>query len=538
MKEYILLILFLYILFFLGACGSSPVAITTNTMSGTRSSECVIKNEPCSSSIVLGEIAGKKKIIQSFVSDKEITMIDILFATYGRNNTKDIFFYLTDDPASGEYMVSQTVNASTLLNNNWQRFKFSPVKSKKGNKYFIIIESPDSNTGNAVTVWASSDDTLADGDLMIASQKTIEQDMYFRVFALSENNGIEYYIWNDLTEDHWNRKIYRSNYNNIAMSFGDMCIMSGFFYEHFWVYDVYKAYDYFCVPDDLLIAYNDNDHFWSRCYTLNWKTEHGLLDNNQKAYLTHTYTDGSGFNSLTPEILIEKTAMKPPPVDISVSHELYYKESYVPMKITVRNTYSETLRFIYFLQDGAWMTEQDLSIPQANVHQYWDDGECNYARLWTIDESSRNNKNNWVGMYNDSNGGMFAATYAPPESDGIRYHATWDDLKNVSLQSSNFENILQSQSIDWFLDCQLDGQQVIPDWYKFENLLYYVDTPNKNNLYDNYQWKWHGTAIDFGNLNPGEEKTQIIVKIMFTGYRDRQDMYGKIKYIISRIPSF
>ncbi len=250
------------------------------------------------------------------------------------------------------------------------------------------------------------------------------------------------------------------------------------------------------------------------------------------------YTDGSGFNSLTPEILIEKTAMEPPPVDISVSHELYYKESYVPMKITVRNTYSETLRFIYFLQDGAWMTDQDVSIAQTNVHQYWDDGECNYARLWTIDESNRNNKNNWVGMYNDSNGGIFAATYAPPEADGIRYHATWDDLKNVSLQSSNFENTLQTQAIDCLLDYQLDGQQIIQDWYKFENLLYYVDTPNENNLYDNYQWKWHGTAIDFGNLNPGEEKTQVIVKIMFTGYQNRQDMHEKVNNIINRIPSY
>jgi hypothetical protein len=48
----------------------------------------------------------------------------------------------------------------------------------------------------------------------------------------------------------------------------------------------------------------------------------------------------------------------------------------------------------------------------------------------------------------------------------------------------------------------------------------------------------HATVIDFGKIPPGEERVQIVVKIMFTGYRDREDMHEKVRRIINRIPRF
>jgi hypothetical protein len=214
----------------------------------------------------------------------------------------------------------------------------------------------------------------------------------------------------------------------------------------------------------------------------------------------------------------------PPKADIEITQEMNYVNNYIPMRIKIRNRYDRPLRYLYVFQDGAYMTQGEPN--QVDVHQYWDDGEHEYSRVWYIDDLNRSNRNNWVAMYNDRNGKMCAVTYAPPESKGMRYHATWNqtwDEINASL----------ARNVDPF-----GYQPIRPDWYKFENLLANVDALSFRSRYDNPTWKWHGTVIDFGVLQPDEEREQVIVKIMFTGYRDRADMHAKINEIIQEIPAF
>jgi hypothetical protein len=229
----------------------------------------------------------------------------------------------------------------------------------------------------------------------------------------------------------------------------------------------------------------------------------------------------------------EKARSKAPPATIRVRHEMYFEEQYVPMSISIKNDFPKPLRFLYVLQDGAYMTENDSS--QKNVHQYWDDGEYGFARRWTIDDKNRHNKNNWLGLYNDSNGGMFAGLYAPPESEGIRYFATWDAEKPLMPDRRKEKHVAYIDNYTF------EGGGVVywqDDWFRFEKLLSHVDTPNDKNAYDNPYGKIWTAVIDFGIIPPGGTRSQVIVKIMFTGYKDRKDMHQRIRLVIDRIPHF
>jgi hypothetical protein len=106
---------------------------------------------------------------------------------------------------------------------------------------------------------------------------------------------------------------------------------------------------------------------------------------------------------------------------------------------------------------------------------------------------------------------MFAGIYAPPESTGIVEHITW----NIFWMIGDFPSVKSMDNI-------LKG--------------IYGEPIRKGHENDN--GKFHGTIIDFDTVGPGEEKEQIIVKIMFTGYTNRTDMHNRINEIIERIPEY
>jgi hypothetical protein len=94
------------------------------------------------------------------------------------------------------------------------------VQSQRGTQYFIILESPDSTTKDSVTAWASSANPYPNGYLFQYDGST-NVDLAFRVFAVADGSGIEYYTWWNFTSDHWDRKIYRDKSTDISMTFGD-----------------------------------------------------------------------------------------------------------------------------------------------------------------------------------------------------------------------------------------------------------------------------------------------------------------------------
>lgn len=324
---------------------------------------------------------------------------------------------------------------------------------------------------------------------------------------------IEYLIW----PEYGNRSVLRSKSNNIAFTWGHEGLSQQFFYNNIFTYNLSNPEDYFCVPDDYIFAYGTNSSYRVKAVALNWSTDYRLINSGETAVINTVY-QGNGFqpfasveNADDGNITISNWTV--PPLDMTITHMMNYDESFVPMTITVKNKGSKPLRVIYVFQDGAWMTSFKYG-NQDGVYQYWPDGANEHPRLWNIADENRNRTDNWVGMYDDLDGGMFAGTYAPPQSDGVRFHATW-----VATTTGEWGAYIGSN----------------PSVFGMDNILLGINVPNDSISYNNAECKLHGTLIDFGVIDPGEEASQSIVKIMFTGYTDREDMRDRLDAIIQNI---
>ena len=319
-------------------------------------------------------------------------------------------------------------------------------------------------------------------------------------------------IYSQSLSELGNRSAYISEKNDISMTFNQPGIPEQYFYQNFFTSNPSEPEDYFCIPDDFILTYNQNYTFRVKATALNWTTVHNLSTNKDTAVLINSFSEKSGFNPYynnSSHYYGNVSSWQVPPLDIDIIHEMKYDENYVPMRIKVNNTFSEPMRIIYVFQDGAWMTSFDKG-NQENIHYYWDDGASNSPRIWFINKENRESKNNWVGMYDDNNGGMFAGVYSPPQSVGIVGHATW----NVFWMIGDSPNVLSMDNI-------------------FEGI---TGLPVKGHEHD--KGRFQGTIIDFGTVAPGEEREQIIIKIMFSGYSNRTEMRNRLQGIIERIPDY
>ena len=129
----------------------------------------------------VGEIWGQTALIQSFETDKVISQINIMFATYIRKNTKDFFLRLKESIDAEEDLVVKRINASNIEDNSFYRFAFDPPVKSKTNEYFIILESPESYPGDAVTCRASDDRAKKYGKLWF-NGKLLEKNIVFEVY--------------------------------------------------------------------------------------------------------------------------------------------------------------------------------------------------------------------------------------------------------------------------------------------------------------------------------------------------------------------
>lgn len=370
----------------------------------------------------------------------------------------------------------------------------------------LLVVQTTGNSTNAANETTDQSSTLSDGKVMSEINYTNE-------------SKIEYLTW----EEYGNRSVLRSKCNNIAFTWGHEGVSQQYFYSNIFAYDLNKPEDYFCTPDDYIFAYNKDNSYRVKAVALNWTTDYEITNSGDTAIIKNEYLSNDGFNPFADienpddgNITLSNWTL--PPVDIITTHEMNYCKSFIPMTITVRNNYSEPLRFLYVFQDGAWMTSFKYG-NQKGVNQYWPDGDYQYPRLWDVTDENRDRTDNWVGMYDDEEGGMFAATYAPPQSDGVRFHATWVPTADITGDYTPY--IGSNTGVD-----------------SLDNILLGINVPDNSISYNDAECKLHGTLIDFGVIYPGEEKSQSLVKIMFTGYENHTDMRNKLDYIIQDITDY
>ncbi|MFH1613087.1 MAG: hypothetical protein ABIB46_05135 [bacterium] len=139
------------------------------------------------------EICGSKKIGQTFYyNGKDISEIEILMANYcNRQNTKDIIFHFGYLETEKIFSISDlktlrtlVINASQIKDNEYFSFQFPAVKTNKNKKYFFYLESPESYSGNAITLYYQDDNVYKNGVMIIDNNET-NFDMAFKISGKS-----------------------------------------------------------------------------------------------------------------------------------------------------------------------------------------------------------------------------------------------------------------------------------------------------------------------------------------------------------------
>ena len=126
-----------------------------------------IYNQPQNNTTV-GEIYGKTKIGQTFVArHNNLTAIGILLATYNRKNTGEFIFHLQKEPGSQEDLFNYKGDISRLKDNKYFRFRLPEINKSKAKKFYFYLETPQSQPGNAITIWSNSEDLYREGEKMV-----------------------------------------------------------------------------------------------------------------------------------------------------------------------------------------------------------------------------------------------------------------------------------------------------------------------------------------------------------------------------------
>lgn len=135
----------------------------------------------------VGEIYGDHAVTQSFVvSNDGLFAFDLLLATFDRANTGSLNIVLAD--SNGAPIATWELAASTVVNNTWKRFAFSPLDDSGDQKYQLNIRDPYGAPGNAVTLWMYAfDGTYPSGTLTIAGNP-VPGALTFRTYVTGSSS--------------------------------------------------------------------------------------------------------------------------------------------------------------------------------------------------------------------------------------------------------------------------------------------------------------------------------------------------------------
>jgi hypothetical protein len=130
--------------------------------------------------IAIGEIFGNQEVIQTFkVSSNNFSGFKVMLATYMRTNNHPVKFILKS--ADGEIIMEEILSAKIIHDNSYKGFMFPVQLNSKDKLYKLFIASPASFSGNAITAWATKNDSHLNGELTFAGNK-LDGDLVMNIY--------------------------------------------------------------------------------------------------------------------------------------------------------------------------------------------------------------------------------------------------------------------------------------------------------------------------------------------------------------------
>lgn len=120
-----------------------------------------------SASEPIGELVQGVEIRQPFIAEAdEISTVSILLSTYARENTCSVMVCIVDK--NGETLGQTELSAAEIEDNVIRTIPFvHPVGVTPGERYALVLTSPDGVSGNAVTAWQGSTISTARAEIPI-----------------------------------------------------------------------------------------------------------------------------------------------------------------------------------------------------------------------------------------------------------------------------------------------------------------------------------------------------------------------------------
>lgn len=140
------------------------------------------------------QIWGDQVIGQSFIAPwPNLNRVDILLQTYGRHNTHYVTMRLLEFSPNSDHLedalerFKSTFNAATVTDQEWRTFFFPAITNSAGKTFVVVLQSPESEPGNAITVGGIDKDVYP-GSAFLGSTP-IPADITFR--ACFQMTGLE-----------------------------------------------------------------------------------------------------------------------------------------------------------------------------------------------------------------------------------------------------------------------------------------------------------------------------------------------------------
>lgn len=129
-----------------------------------------------------GGISGTYTVGQTFYSPYSgLDRIDVVLATYARQNSGEVVFNLTSGPRSTQKLVTLRFDAASVQDNRPYSFEFPAIGDSAGKTYYFYFEALRAAPDNAITAWTDSRNPYPDGAAFLEGTPT-EHDLSFKTY--------------------------------------------------------------------------------------------------------------------------------------------------------------------------------------------------------------------------------------------------------------------------------------------------------------------------------------------------------------------
>jgi len=153
------------------------------------------KTDFVSASEPVGELVQGLEICQPFIADgDEIASVSMLLSTYARENTCQVVVSVID--GTGKVLGQTELSAAEIEDNVIRTVPFAtPVQVTRGERYTLVLTSPDGVPGNAITAWQGSTMAAARAEIPVEITERLLVNGDAREGMLHFSFQMRSYLW-------------------------------------------------------------------------------------------------------------------------------------------------------------------------------------------------------------------------------------------------------------------------------------------------------------------------------------------------------